>query len=249
MTNTPERMNTPDPTAAPNPDERKEQTVARPPNTDPTGRPDGREPDEFWENLYREHAGNAAVWGTRVNPLLAETATGLTVGTALDLACGAGGDTIWLARHGWHVTAVDISTTAVDQIRGLAHEAGLGDRVTAERHDLARTFPDGTFDLVSAQYFHTPFTLPRAEILRTAARSLRPGGRLLVVDHGSLAPWSWNQDPGTRFPAPGEIHAELGLPAYAFGVERADAPQRLATGPQGRTATVVDHVLVVRRQG
>ncbi|GAA2120560.1 hypothetical protein GCM10009802_23320 [Streptomyces synnematoformans] len=69
-----------------------------------------------------------------------------------------------------------------------------------ERHDLARSFPSGTFDLVSAQYFQTPFALPRAAILRTAAPALHPGGRLLVVDHGSIAPWSWNQDPGTRFP-------------------------------------------------
>ncbi|GAA3794332.1 class I SAM-dependent methyltransferase [Amycolatopsis tucumanensis] len=203
-------------------------------------------PEYFWENLYRDRRQDTALWGSRVNPRLAEVAADLPAGAALDLGCGAGGDTMWLARRGWRVTAVDISPTAVAQILRLAQQAGLGDLVTAERHDLAHTFPDGSFDLVSAQYFHTPFALPRAAILRAAAQALRPGGRLLVVDHGSIAPWSWNQDQGTHIPSPAEVHAELGLPA-TWIVERADRPQREATGPDGQTATVTDNVLLIRR--
>ncbi|ARX80975.1 methyltransferase [Streptomyces alboflavus] len=30
-------------------------------------------------------------------------------------------------------------------------------------------------------------------------------------------------------------------------VERADAPRRTATGPDGRTAEVIDHILLIRR--
>ncbi len=93
----------------------------------------------------------------------------------------AGGDTIWLARHEWQVAAVDISVTAIDRVCERARELDLGDRVTAEQHDLARTFPGGEFDLVCALYLHTPFTLLRSRILRTAARALRPGGMLLIV--------------------------------------------------------------------
>lgn len=103
-------------------------------------------------------------WGGRVNALLAETAGPLRPGSALDLGCGTGGDTIWLARHGWQVTAVDISATALDRVRQRCLELDLGDPVTAERHDLARTFTGGEFDLVSAQYLDTPFTLPRSSV-------------------------------------------------------------------------------------
>ncbi|WP_019545485.1 SAM-dependent methyltransferase [Streptomyces sulphureus] len=211
------------------------------------GDTEGREPEEFWENLYREHRENRALWGTRANPLLVEVAQCLPVGTALDLGCGTGGDALWLARRGWRVTAVDISATAVEQTRRVAQEAGLGDLVTAEQHDLAHSFPEGGFDLVSAQYLHTPFELPRSAVLRAAAQALNPGGRLLVVDHASVAPWSWNQDPETHFPTPEEIHAGLELPTATWGVERAQRPRREATGPQGQTATVTDHVLLIRR--
>ncbi|MGW0194834.1 class I SAM-dependent methyltransferase [Nonomuraea sp. NPDC003201] len=196
----------------------------------------------FWERHYRARR----TWDARVNPLLAETAAPLRPGAALDLGCGAGGDAIWLARRSWHVTAVDISATAVERVRERARELGIADRVATEQHDLARSFPAGRFDLVSAQYFHTPFPLLRGQVLRTAAQALRPGGLLLIVDHGSTAPWSWNQDPDLHHPTPTEIAAELDLDPAHWTVLRADRPHRRATGPAGQTATI-DHVLLIQR--
>ncbi|MFC5749788.1 class I SAM-dependent methyltransferase [Actinomadura rugatobispora] len=201
--------------------------------------------EAFWERHYRARRA----WDARVNPVLAEIAAPLNSGAALDLGCGAGGDAVWLARRGWHVTAVDISTTAVERVRERARELGLAGRVAAEQHDLATSFPAGGFDLVSAQYFHSPFPLLRGQVLRTAARALRPGGLLLIVDHGSTAPWSWNQDPGIHFPTPAEVAAELDLDAAHWSVLRADMPRRPATGPAGETATVIDNILLVQRTG
>ncbi|GAA0927093.1 class I SAM-dependent methyltransferase [Pseudonocardia zijingensis] len=199
------------------------------------------EPADFWEHHHRARR----IGSERANPLLVETAGPLTPGAALDLGCGAGGDALWLARRGWRVTAVDIAPTAVERVRSRAREFGLGARVVAERHDLAASFPAGAFDLISAQYLHTPFALPRSRVLRTAARALRPGGLLLVVDHGSVAPWSWEQD--GRFPAPDEVAAGLALDPQRYAVVRADAPRREATGPGGEVAVVTDHVVLVRR--
>ncbi|MEU8376334.1 MULTISPECIES: class I SAM-dependent methyltransferase [unclassified Micromonospora] len=200
--------------------------------------------ESFWEQHHRARRGGSA---GNPNPVLEETAGTLPPGDALDLGCGAGGDTIWLARHGWQVTAVDISTAAVERVWARARQLGVDGRVTGEQHDLARSFPDGQFDLISAQYLHTPFALDRGRVLRTAAHALRPGGHLLIVDHGSTAPWSWNRDPDTHYPSPGETAAELALDPARWSVVRADMPRRRATGPEGRSATVTDNVLLIQR--
>lgn len=98
---------------------------------------------------------------SRPNQRLTEAVTGLTPGRALDLGCGDGGDALWLARRGWHVTAIDISTAAVRRLADLARARGPGDRGTSEQHDLYVSFPQGQFDLVSAHYLHTPPDLGR----------------------------------------------------------------------------------------
>ncbi|WP_416969457.1 class I SAM-dependent methyltransferase [Streptomyces sp. 4F14] len=200
----------------------------------------------FWDTVY---AGRPPADDPRPNARLTEIVTGLEPGDALDLGCGDGGDALWLAGQGWRVTSVDISEVAVGRLTDLAHARGLAERVSAVRHDLGVSFPGGEFDLVSAQFLQTPYAFDRAGALRTAARALRVGGRLVVVDHGSAAPWSWNQDPDQHYASPQEVAAGIGLDPATWTVERADAPRRIATGPGGQTAEVVDHVLVVRRAG
>lgn len=200
--------------------------------------------ESFWERHHRARRDGGP---GHPNPVLTQTAGTLPPGDALDLGCGAGGDTIWLARHGWQVTAVDISDAAVERVRAHCRQLGIDHRVNGEQHDLARSFPDGQFDLISAQYLHTPFTLDRTRVLRTAAHALRPGGHLLIVDHGSTAPWSWNKDPDARHPSPGATAAELALDPTRWSVVRADTPRRRATGPGGQRATVTDNVLLIRR--
>ncbi|MBZ6285782.1 class I SAM-dependent methyltransferase [Streptomyces olivaceus] len=203
------------------------------------------DPVAFWDDV---HASHPATGDPRPNARLVETVTDLPPGDALDLGLGSGGDALWLARRGWRVTAVDISGVAAERLTGHARAHGLGDLVDARRHDLGVSFPEGLFDLVTAHYFHTPFEMDRSAVLRTAAQALRPGGRLLVVDHGSTAPWSWNQDPDVHHPTPDEVAAGLALDPSTWRVERADAPRRIATGPDGSTAEVVDHVLLIRRE-
>lgn len=199
----------------------------------------------FWEN---HHRGRHSPEGQPVNVQLAQLVEPLPPSSALDLGCGAGGDTLWLAERGWRVTSVDISTAALEKVSAGARARRLADYITTERHDLSQSFPMGRFDLVCAMYFHSAFETPRSQIFRQAAEALTTGGRLLIVDHGSTAPWSWNQDPDTYFPTPKEVGNELGLPRNEWTVERAERCHRQARGPGGQSADVVDHVLLVRRQ-
>ncbi|MPY47594.1 class I SAM-dependent methyltransferase [Streptomyces acidicola] len=198
----------------------------------------------YWDKVYAERPAPA---DPQPNDRLVETATALPPGDALDLGCGGGGDALWLARRGWQVTALDVSAVATKRLAQLARSRGLSDRVTAQQHDVRDSLPERQFDLVTAHYFHTPYAQDRTAILRSAAHLLRQGGRILVVDHGSTAPWSWNQDPDVRYPSPQEVAALMRLSPAGWTVERADAPHRTAVGPDGRTAEVVDHVLLIRR--
>ncbi|MEJ2870124.1 bifunctional NAD(P)/FAD-dependent oxidoreductase/class I SAM-dependent methyltransferase [Actinomycetospora sp. OC33-EN08] len=194
---------------------------------------------EFWERFYAERG---QVWSGRVNAALSDAVTDLAPGTALDLGAGEGGDALWLAGRGWTVTAVDVSQTACDRILEMAGTLP----VRAERHDLAETFPDGTFDLVTASFLHSPNAdFPRTAILRRAAAAVAPGGTLLVIGHGRLAPWSW--DPSLRLPTADEVLASLGL-GPDWEVVRCVSPERVATGPDGQEATVTDEIVQVRRR-
>lgn len=194
---------------------------------------------EFWERFYAERG---QVWSGRVNPVVAATVEHLTPGRALDVGAGEGGDALWLADRGWQVTATDISQTACERI--VAEAGGLP--VRAERHDLTETFPDGTFDLVTASYLHSPQPdFPRTAILRRAAAAVAPGGTLLVTGHGRLAPWSW--DPSLRMPTASEVLASLAL-GEEWEVVRAASPERVASGPDGQEATITDEIVEVRRR-
>ncbi len=124
---------------------------------------------QFWDDLYGERAQR---WSGKVNAPLEQRAADLPPGRALDLGCGEGADALWLAAHGWAVTAVDISATALDRARAEAGRRGLA--VDWQRLDLTESLPGGPYDLVSAQFLQSPVAFAR-----TAGRDLRwtTGGR------------------------------------------------------------------------
>lgn len=64
-------------------------------------------------------------------------------GTALDLACGRGLGSLWLARRGLDVWGVDVSAVAIDQAVTLAADHGMTDRCRFEVVDLDHGLPAG----------------------------------------------------------------------------------------------------------
>jgi SAM-dependent methyltransferase len=207
---------------------------------------DGR---AFWESRYAE---SDRVWSGEPNAALVREVSGLTPGRALDLGCGEGADAVWLARQGWTVIGTDIAETALARARAHAVEAGVADRTRFEQHVLGTSFPEGTFDLVTASFLHSPDpSFPREAILRRAAAAVAPGGVLLVIGHAGLAPWeSYEEgDPhlALHLPSAQEVLESLALPEDEWDVLLAAEHDRVQHAPDGETHHRRDNALKVRR--
>jgi SAM-dependent methyltransferase len=80
-------------------------------------------------------------WDTNVTPpelvALIED-EGLPAGQALELGCGTGTNAIYLARHGWQVTALDFVPRAIGQARRKARRAGVRGETRFRVADVSR---------------------------------------------------------------------------------------------------------------
>ncbi|MDE9365416.1 class I SAM-dependent methyltransferase [Luteipulveratus sp. YIM 133132] len=209
----------------------------------------GQTASEFWDELYGERD---AVWSGRANPLLVRGAQDLTPGRALELGSGEGGDVIWLAQQGWQVLGVDVSATAIARAAGHVAEAGVADRVEWAQHDLATDFPEGEFDLVSAQFLHSPLEQEgeRARILRRAAQAVAPGGVLLIGSHAAAAKPDGDEDDHAHddyeFPTTAQMLEQLALPD-SWQVELDEEVTSRFSWTDGREGLRTDSVLRIRR--
>ena len=99
----------------------------------------------------------------------------------LDLGCGYGADAMYFAKNGMKVTAIDFSSTSIDQVRERA--ANLSIALRAIQHDVSNKlpFPAATFNAVyahlSLHYFDDETT---SAIFAEIRRVLKPGGVLFV---------------------------------------------------------------------
>jgi tellurite methyltransferase len=123
-----------------------------------------------WDAKYAEKSLSASL---HPDDWLVAQIVRLPPGRALEPACGLGHNSVWLARHGWSVDAVDISQA------GLKLAAELAARENVVVHWIAADLdawapPEGAYDLVVVLRY-----LERARLPRLIMQVLRPGGVLL----------------------------------------------------------------------
>jgi len=120
-----------------------------------------------WDSRYREADSPGAAAS-----VLVENAHLLPRhGTALDLACGLGANSLWLAEHGLQTHAWDISPVAIAKLRAIGLERQLP--ITAEVRDALRDpLPPARFDVIVVAHY-----LERA-LTQTIINALTVGGLL-----------------------------------------------------------------------
>ncbi len=117
--------------------------------------------------------GRNRLWSP--NAFLEAIAPGLLPASCLDLGCGSGRDSVYLADLGWEVSACDRLPEAASRGADFAKRY-LPDPTTIQWAcmDLEQELPEGQFELIVACFFFDVSVLKRALTL------LSPGGRMLV---------------------------------------------------------------------
>ena len=131
-----------------------------------------------WNAAYSED--HEAAWDTPVDQDVSALAADLTPGTALDLGCGVGQNSLWLAERGWKVTGIDIASNAIDKARRDAASRGLD--ATFVVGDTTVWRPDRHYDLVVSTYALPAGDEQRSKALATATAAVAVNGTLLITE-------------------------------------------------------------------
>lgn len=132
---------------------------------------------DFWNQRY---SGGEFFYGTAPNAFLVSQAHLFKPGqSVLAVADGEGRNSVWLARQGLEVTAVDFSPVAVEKARKLADRNGV-----TVRHEIGDLFdwnwPESRFDAVVAIFIQFVGPVRRRVLHDRMMKALKPGGLLIL---------------------------------------------------------------------
>jgi tellurite methyltransferase len=166
-----------------------------------------------WEKKYSDDG-----YEPRETPsaLLTEWLDDRSPGKALDLACGTGRNSLYLAEKGYDVTAIDISPRAIAMAERISREKGL--EINWIIADLDNHAIQGQYDLIVISFFYV-----HKNMVPPIIDALNRGGRLLYENH-MLPPSSADEDQKHRFHfKPGELRELFpGLKVISYEERRVD---------------------------
>jgi SAM-dependent methyltransferase len=202
--------------------------------------------EQHWQQAHRN--GARAMDGSAPHPYLARETSSLVPGTALDAGCGTGAEAIWLAAHGWQVTAADIASDALARARAAERAATseVSERVLWVEADLTVWDPGMRFDLVTTHYTHP--AMPQLAFYDRVSAWVEPGGTLLIVGHlhTSGATGHGHHPPAEASVTLAGITA--GLDSTQWEIAIAEEHRRTITGPGGQAIPLHDVVVRATRR-
>ena len=147
---------------------------------------------EFWDKRYR---APEYIFGVEPNRFLASRQALFKTGDrVLDVACGEGRNSVWLAGLGCIVLGMDVSPLALDKARRLAAQRGTG--VTWVEADIRDwQWEPGRFDAVVCIFIQFAEPAQRARLFDGFKTTLKPGGVVVLqgytpeqLEHGTGGP-------------------------------------------------------------
>ncbi|UCH34429.1 MAG: class I SAM-dependent methyltransferase [Armatimonadota bacterium] len=172
----------------------------------------------------------------------------------LDIGCGLGRHTVYLAHRGFEVTATDNAPAAIAACRKNLDEAGLHANLLGI--DMTEfPFADGCFDLViSTQVIHHSERSTLARIIHCIERKLSPGGVLVWATPTprhrecgkgrEIEPGTWVDDNHREGPVPHHYCTEQEIRDLLAGLEIESLAEREMDGEP----TGIWHWYVVARK-
>jgi SAM-dependent methyltransferase len=160
-----------------------------------------------WNDRYRE--GNLP-WDTGRPSSELERAlrsNGIQPCRVLEIGCGTGTNSVWLAQQGFEVTGIDLAPLAVERAEERARAAGVKARFLAA-DVLALPEWGGGFDFFFDRgCYHAVRRSAPEQYAPSVARQLATGARGLVLAGNAREP----HDPGPPVVTEEQIRSELGL--------------------------------------
>ncbi len=130
---------------------------------------------ERWNTRYQ---ASEYVYGTEPNAFVASQVHLLPEGTRIvELGSGEGRNAVYLARLGFHVTAVDYAEAGLEKTRRLAQTHGV--EVETLHADVTSWQPEHTWDAVVSTFLHLP-PEHRPSLYALMQRIVRPGGYVIA---------------------------------------------------------------------
>lgn len=156
-------------------------------------------------------------------------------GRALDVGCGAGVFSVYLAQHDWQVTGIDVLDEAIAMARTRAADRGAD--VELLRTDLFAYAPPAPFHLVfDSGCLHSLIGGDVPRYKRRLLSWLAPGGEYVLEHWGKRHPLDWRPIGPRRRSAPA-IEQLFAPELELIEAEAHDTSVPLPFGPKIRTTT------------
>ncbi len=161
---------------------------------------------EHWERRYRE---GDSPWDTghpSEELLRVVRAEGIAPCLAIELGCGTGANSVWLAQQGFDVTAVDLVPLALERARERARAAGVSVRFLAADVLNPPNLGGPYHFFFDRGCYHVVRRVDLNRYLQTLQQLAAPGAQGLVLAGNAKEPHS----PGPPVVTEEEIRSELG---------------------------------------